>query len=384
MALRFHWMLVKGGEGTGGAGGAALWGTRAAMSELVVSGLPDLDRRIEFCRRAEDCGIDSLLMSFGWYEPDPMLLAAALGRETRRLRFIVAYRSGLLAPASFVQQVNTLSALIGGRVSLNVVAGTTEREQRSYGDFLDHDARYRRTDEFLAVCRALWDAGGEGEPGVDFEGRHYRVEGGRLGTPFVAPDGARSPEIYVGGHSDEARRLAAARADCWLRMADAPEALGPAVAEMRASGTGVGLRLGVIARPSRAEARAVAERLVADRRLERLEREFVGRSDSTSVRASLDAADRAEWLTDTLWTGAVPFYGAPSIALVGGYDEVAGAFAALGRLGVGQFILHGWPKREEMLRFGGEIVPRVRELEAAAADGDGAGHAVPRAAAPSG
>ena len=55
-----------------------------------------------------------------------------------------------------VQQINTLSVLTRGRVSLNIVAGHTPHEQRYYGDFLAHDERYERTDEFLTICRRFW------------------------------------------------------------------------------------------------------------------------------------------------------------------------------------------------------------------------------------
>lgn len=360
MRLRFHWMLQKGGEG---ASEAARFGSRSAMTELPVAGLPDVARRAEFCRQAEECGIDSVLMAFGYYEPDTLLLAAALGRETTRLRFIVAYRTGLLAPTTFVQQVNTLAHLIGGRVSLNIVAGTSESEQRYYGDFLSHDERYQRAEEFLAVCHAFWNGGAE----VDFAGRYFRVEGGRLNTRFVSPDGRTRPEIYVGGHSQGARDLAATHADCWLRMADAPDRLRDDVAPLLARGREVGLRLGVVVRPSREEAVAAAEALIADRHLQENERAFVGRSDSTSIRNGLAQADRVDWLTDCLWTGAVPYFGAPSLALVGTPDQVAAAFLDFRRAGASQFILHGWPKGEEMLRFGAEVLPRIRALEAAEA-----------------
>src|SRR5260370_29051044 len=142
MPLRFHWRLPLGGETSGIK--------RVTMSERVETGLPDLDTQVSFCKCAEDLGIDSLLIDFGASKPDPILLAAALGMATSRIRFIVAYRSGLIAPTSFVQQLNTLSALIQGRFSLNIVAGYSTAEQMLYGDFLAHDQRYERTDEFLA------------------------------------------------------------------------------------------------------------------------------------------------------------------------------------------------------------------------------------------
>ena len=64
---------------------------------------------------AEEAGIESVLLSFSRYEPDTLMVACAVGRATRKLKFIVAYRSGLIQPTTFVQQVNTLSGLIEGR-----------------------------------------------------------------------------------------------------------------------------------------------------------------------------------------------------------------------------------------------------------------------------
>ena len=122
------------------------------------SGVPDLPAHVEFCRHAERCGIESLLTAFGFHRPDPIVLAAALACRTESVTFMIAVRSGVVAPTAFVQQINTLSVLTGGRVCLNVVIGHTPEEQHYYGDFLSHDERFERTDEFLTVCRALWDA----------------------------------------------------------------------------------------------------------------------------------------------------------------------------------------------------------------------------------
>ena len=77
-----------------------------------------------------ESGIESVLMSFSRYEPDTLIVACALGRATSALKFIVACRSGLMQPTTFVQPVNTLSALIGGRVALNIVAGSSAEDQR--------------------------------------------------------------------------------------------------------------------------------------------------------------------------------------------------------------------------------------------------------------
>ena len=68
-------------------------------------------------------------------------------------------------------------------------------------------------------------------------------------------------------------------------------------------------------------------------------------------------------MTPTLWTGAVPYLGAPSIALVGSYGEVAEAIWEFRNVGVSQFLFLGWPDMDEMTRFSEHILPRVRHRE---------------------
>jgi alkanesulfonate monooxygenase len=349
-------MLPKGGE-------VAMRSARETSRVLTTrsdspAALPDMDGWVRFARCAEESGVESVLLSFSRYEPDTLHVACAVGRETERLKFIVAYRTGMMQPAAFVQQVNTLSALIGGRVALNVVAGSSAEEQRGYGDFLSHDERYARAAEFLAVCRAFWRGGGE----VNFEGDYFCVEGGKLHTPFVG-EGRRAPEVYVSGHSEQAERLALTRGSCWLRLVDTPEKLAPAVARFRERGVEICLRLCVVCRPTRDEALAAAAALLPDDDTGEQERRILARSDSQTLKQALKAADEVGWLNRHLWAGLVPFYGSSAMTLVGSPEELAACLLEYGRIGVTQFIISGWPKLEEMLIFGREVVPRVRRAE---------------------
>jgi alkanesulfonate monooxygenase len=162
-----------------------------------------------------------------------------------------------------VQQLNTVSALTDGRVSFNIVAGSSSEEQHGYGDFLSHDERYERAEEFLAVCNSFWRANGD----VDFDGKYSRVERGRIATPFVSEKRA-SPEIYVSGHSEPSEQLAYSQGTCWLRVAEDPAKLAPVVARARTRGVGVCLRVCLLCRPTREEAIRVAESLLPDDRKE--------------------------------------------------------------------------------------------------------------------
>jgi alkanesulfonate monooxygenase len=363
MSLKFHWMLPKGGEVKPDGRQTPLEAARyriESMSTASPAPKPDLEGWTHFARHAEDAGVDSVLISFSRYEPDPFLVSCALGQAVKKLKFIIAYRSGLMQPTTFVQQMNTASALLQGRVSFNIVAGSSSEEQHGYGDFLSHDERYARAEEFLAVCNAFWT----GDQDVDFNGKHYRVEQGRLATPFVAPetesigsDRAR-PAIYVSGHSEGSEQLAYSQGSCWLRVAEAPEKLAPIVARARSRGIGVCLRFCLVCRPTREEAISVAQSLLPT---DRSESTTTLKDDSQMYREGKTLREDAHWLKPWLWTGLVPHYGPVWTTLLGTPREIADALLEYGRIGVTEFIISGWPEVETVDTLGREILPLIRQ-----------------------
>ena len=349
MNLRFHWRLPQTGEDDDGSRGEA--------SARRETGVPDIEALVRFSKAAESSGIDSLLVDFGWAKPDPITLSAAVGARTDTIRFLIAWRSGLISPTMFVQQLNTLSTIIGGRLSLNIVAGHSPQEQRGYGDFLPHDERYARTEEFLAVCNAFW----RGEQPVDYHGAHYTIDKGRVNTPFHSPS-ERSPEIYIAGNSPQAREVAIRQGSCWMMMAETPEKMRALTPPILAAGKTVGVRLCVITRRTRDEARRAARDLVDNAtRSSQLESSFINASDSSTFRERYSAAMTGqEWLTPVIWTGALKSHGPASTSLVGSFDDVAETILDYAGAGVTQFIFSGWPKLEEMLIFSSEVLPLVR------------------------
>jgi alkanesulfonate monooxygenase len=350
--LRFHWSLSQ-------AGNAMRRGARRDQ----MSGVPDVEAQLALCRRAEECGIESMLMAIGYTRPDPLLLAIALGLQTRTIQFMVACRASLLSPVAFVQQINTASALLPGRICINQVVGHTPQELGFYGSFLSHDQRFAQADEFLSICRALW----QGDGAVDYRGTYYQVEGSRVGTPYVSPR-AGGPEIFVGGNSEVAAELAMRHASCLWRFPEAPEVMAPRIAPVVAAGTEVGLLCAVIARPTREEAVRHAESVLeqAGSAAREVHQKLQQTTDSVAFSSTYRLADGAAsaWITPTLWTGAVPYLGPPSIALVGSTEEVAATIFEYRSIGVTQFLFLGWPDIDEMSFFGAEVLPRVRQEEA--------------------
>lgn len=347
------------------AGGAAMKTPEGAARFRVEKALehspasrPDLEGWERFARAAEQAGIESVLISFSRYEPDPILVSCVLGQAVEKLKFIVAYRSGLSEPTTFVQQFNTLSTLVNGRVALNLVAGSSRAEQHSYGDFLEHDERYARAEEFLEVCHSFWR---DRTARIDFQGRFYRVEQGHFHTPFFG-DHRTTPEIYISGHSKAAEKLAQAQGTCWLRCAEAPdEKFKEIVAQSRAAGIEVGLRLCILCRPTREEAVAVAESLIPHCEAGMRSRTRDKRDDSTMYQNSAQQKDA--FIGRSLWTGLVSLCGPVWTTLLGTPREIADLLLEYKRAGVTQFIMSGWPEVDEVTRFGREVLPLVREGE---------------------
>jgi alkanesulfonate monooxygenase len=352
--LRFHWSLSQAGNAL-----------RRGADRDRMPGVPDFAAQLDLCRRAEENGIESMLMAIGYTRPDPLLLALALGRETERIKFMVACRAGLLSPVAFVQQVNTAAAVLAGRICLNMVVGHTPKELGYYGCFLAHDERFEQTDEFLSICRKLW----AGSEPVSFSGRYYQVEDCRVGTPYTAA-GERAPEIFVGGNSGPAAELAARHASCLWRFPEPPEELAPKIAPVLAAGTEVGLIASLVARPTREEALAHASEVLAEAGGEAREvhRRLEQGTDSVAFSSAYRRAEDAgsPWLTHCLWTGAVPYLGPPATALVGSAQEIVETVLEYRSIGVTQFLFLGWPDEEEMGFFGSEVLPRIRRGEARA------------------
>ena len=102
-----------------------------------------VDISAEIARAADRLGYEGVLTPTGTWCEDAWLTASALLAETERLKFLVAFRPGLVPPTLAAQQTATLQRFSEGRVLLNIVSGGDDLEQRRFGDWLSHDERLR-------------------------------------------------------------------------------------------------------------------------------------------------------------------------------------------------------------------------------------------------
>jgi probable F420-dependent oxidoreductase len=167
---------------------------------------------LQVTRKAERLGFDYAIMGSHVLasqlgpEIDPIVALATFAGATSRLRFastvvVLPYYN----PVVLANQAASLDLLSNGRFVLGVGAGWDPAEFAAVGVPLGE--RGARTDEHLAVMKALWS----GEP-VDFDGRFTTLRQARLGLSPLTPGG---PPIWVGGQSDAALRRALRFADGW-------------------------------------------------------------------------------------------------------------------------------------------------------------------------
>ncbi|MFI6450806.1 LLM class flavin-dependent oxidoreductase [Streptosporangium amethystogenes] len=353
--MRLHWFLPTTGDGHH---------VRPATTTVAAGAAADrpatLDYLSQVARAAESAGFEAALTPVGAGCPDPLVACSAVAARTERLRLLVAFRPGFTLPTLLAQQAQTFQQISGGRLLLNVVTGGDPQEQRAYGDFLDHDARYERTGEFIEVLRRTWT----GEP-FDHRGTHYRVAGGGLATPLLD-----TPDVYFGGASPAAERVAAAGADVYLMWGEPSAMIAERVARMRklAAEAGrelrYGIRLHVIARDTADEAWAYARRLLSGMdpgRIAAAQARFA-RMDSVGQRRMADlhggSAESLE-ISPNLWAGVGLVREGAGTALVGGYAEVAERLREYAELGLSEFVLSGWPHLEEAWRVGDFVLPRL-------------------------
>ncbi|MFI8215531.1 LLM class flavin-dependent oxidoreductase [Streptomyces sp. NPDC085932] len=358
MSLTFHWFLPTNGDSRHVVGG----GHGTPATETGRDRPPTVGYLSQIARAAEDLGFVGALTPTGAWCEDAWLTTAMVSQRTERLKFLVAFRPGFVSPTLAAQMASTFQRQTGGRLLLNVVTGGESHEQRAYGDFLDKDARYRRTGEFLAIVRELW-AGKT----VDLHGEHLQVEDARLAR---VPEPV--PQVYFGGSSPIAGEIAARHADVYLTWGEPPAQVAEKIAWIRAlaarEGRAVrfGIRLHVITRDTSEQAWAEANRLLAGFDAETVASVQAGlaRSESEGQRRMLalhggGSRDRLE-IHPNLWAGIGLVRGGAGTALVGSHDEVAERIQEYAALGIEEFVLSGYPHLEEAYWFGEGVLPRLQ------------------------
>ena len=312
-------------------------------------------------------GFDRVLIAHSSASPDGFQIASFVAQQTRRLGILLAHRPGFVAPTLAARQLATLDHFSAGRAAVHIISGGDDTEQQRDGDWLTHDERYQRTDEYLDVVKRAWRS----DVPFDHEGTYYRVAGHRS---QVRPVQQPHLPVYFGGSSDAALAVAGKHADVFALWGESLDAVRDTIARVRAAAAAHGradcirfsLSLRPILAPTEDAAWARAESILARAK------EVVGRSPNFTRRPKdpqnvgskrlLAEAAKGSVVDTRLWTGITALTRAAgnSTALVGTPQQVADAQLEYRDLGVSTFLIRGFDPLEDALAYGRDLLPLVR------------------------
>jgi alkanesulfonate monooxygenase len=343
--LRFNWYAPTHGD-------ARIIGGRDAD----LAWTPRYINRV--ARQAEKAGFDGILLPVGPTCADAFISGTHIALATQRLRVIVAVRTGAVLPTVAAKSLATLSHVAPERIAVNVVTGGSPMELAMDGDTSPHEARYRRTAEFLQVLRQSWQ-----DAALDFDGEFFQIRDARF-----APKPITTIPVYLGGASERAIGVAVRHADIYLMWGEPHEAVARQFAQVRSraghAGRQIqcGMRINLIVAETHREAwrRAAAGLAAVTKKQAAGAAAYIRDSDSEGQRRIQQTQLMTPEERSPYWTGMVPFRSGNSTALVGSPDEVADALAKYVHAGAEEFIFSSYPHDDSARLISAEVLPRLR------------------------
>jgi alkanesulfonate monooxygenase len=332
----------------------------------------DLSYYRRYVAALEEAGFDYTLNGYGSSMADSFIVAAATGQLTERLKPIVALRPNHTFPLVAAQRLATLDQLTQGRAVVHLISGGIDAEQRKQGDYEPKARRYARTSEFIDLLRRAWT---EPEP-FSFAGEFYRFDD--FGPGFRSYSGAPIP-ISIGGQSDEAFEVGAAKADWFtFNAGESIEQVRQDIDRVHRIAARAGRpdpRIWVTFRPivaatdelawekafdyaARAGQSAAAFRALFLGKSKALVPESAGAQRQQSYAAASEGYDRATWSGIIRATGGA---GGASTALVGSYETVAAAIVDQVDAGAGIVSIRGFDILDDVVDYGRHLLPLVRQ-----------------------
>ncbi len=328
----------------------------------------DIDYVRRFAQAHEQSGFDRILIGYFSNAADGFVVASYAAFVTEKLALMLAHRPGFVAPTLAARKLATLDQFSGGRLAVHIISGGDDADQRKDGDFLAHDERYARTDEYVEILRRIWTAN---KP-IDHEGKYYNFK-----HSFSAVKPVQQPHIpiYFGGSSDAAIEIAGKHADVYALWGEPLAEAARTIARVRASAARFGrsVRFSLSTRPILASTEEAA--WARARKVIETIREIRGQAKLGSAKKEpqaigsqrlLAAAAQGEVLDTRLWTAVAAATGARgnTTALVGTPEQVGEAMLKYYDLGVTTFLIRGFDPLEDAIDYGRELIPFVRHATA--------------------
>lgn len=323
-----------------------------------------LDYNVELARIAERSGFDYALSQIRFTagygadnQHESVAFSHALLAATEQIKVIAAILPGPWNPALAAKMIATISQLTHARVAVNIVSGWFRGEFAAIGEpWLDHDERYRRSEEFIRALRGIWT-----EDNFTFLGDFYRFRDYTLKPKPLTP----LPEIFQGGSSRAARDMAARVSDWYFTNGNTPEELRKQVDDIQAKASvnnhtvRIGVNAFAIARETEAEAKSQLAEII-----EKADPEAVNAFAHEVKNAGKASPEgKGNW-SHSSFEDLVQYNDGFRSNLIGTPEQIAERILAVKHAGASLILLGFLHFQEEVEFFGRRVIPLVRELEA--------------------
>ncbi|GLS27600.1 pyrimidine utilization protein A [Marinibactrum halimedae] len=212
---------------------------------------PTFDLNKEIVLKAEQYGLDFALSmiklrGFGgetefWdYNLESFSLMAGLAAVTSKIKLYATAATLVLPPAIMARMAATIDSISHGRFGVNLVTGWQRPEYSQMGmwpgdQFFGN--RYEYLDEYIKVCKELWETGQS-----DFKGEHFQMDDCRM-----LPKPEKKIPIICAGQSAAGMAFSAKHADynfCFGKGLNTPTAFAPTAARLQEAADDAGRNVG--------------------------------------------------------------------------------------------------------------------------------------------
>ena len=345
---------------------APMGGPMVTGSKFPQRTYANFEANKKYCKIGDEVGFDYELMpartytSHGWSEViEANTTVAAFLQHTKRIKLLAAMHPGLWHPGVAAKMGATMDIMGGGgRWGLNITSGWFKQEFTGFGEpWLEHEERYRRSEEFIRCLKALWT-----EDDFTFRGDFYRfVNAGLRPQPLTKP----TPPIFQGGNSESAMRMAARVSD-WLfingnNLEKTKKVVETVKAYAREEGREGAVRCGVncqiICRKTEQEARKHYDELLAHADWEGMK----AFEQQTRQAGASSPQGHGMW-ADSKGADFLQANDGFKPDMIGTKEQIAEKIQAYHGIGVDLILIAVTHYEEDLEQFGREVIPLVRQM----------------------
>ena len=325
----------------------------------------DLEYNVKLGQLAEQAGVEYALTPARFSsahladgQNEAVTLTSFLLARTEKLKVIFAVLTGCWHPGVMAKMLTTADNLSNGRAAINIITGWHREEYTKFGiPWLEHDERYRLTEEFVQVLKGCMT-----QEEFTFKGDFFRINEYTLSPKAVQQP---YPEIFQAGSSTIAKNIASRHADWSFNNGGSVEVIKNWIDELSALAASNDRRLKfgmngfVIARDTEKEARETYEEI-----LRLADWDVVKKYSEQVKQAGKSTTDGVGLWTDSKLADLVQWNNGFKPNMIGTPEQVAERIVAYRDVGLGLLLLGFLHFQEEMEYFGKRVMPLIRELEA--------------------